>query len=447
MIQTKKNKSTTVAEAAATTTTRNAGVHQNQCRFYVLILFGGILALIGLHQHGHEIQHGSSSSSSSKVLSDLFDLPTTLTKRLGGDRNGQNDPQHNLLRQQPTSSNNNNNNVTTSTAAARTTTSQRLLDHFLKIRTNNGEAAQQQQQQQQEPDQRQHHGPLNVLLFYADDWSMGVLGKLDGRVHTPNIDRLADNGMLFTNNCVTTSVCWVSRATLATGTYLARHRQVFPFIDKVYTSFNWSETLYPKLKHTGRYFTGLVGKWHNGMIDNKLNEAFHVRRFYYGFHYPDHDPTKQHITDMNREHAIQFLDEYVTNHRDRYPNFFLKVSFFATHAIDGHYPSYMPMNGTRDRHYPNGTHIDPPRTATEQHNQRLPPFLTGDGNEGRTRWKKRFEPEYYQSNIKDMYSMATEVDWAVGEVMAALTKHGLDNNTMIIFTTDNGNLAGEHGTS
>ena len=55
---------------------------------------------------------------------------------------------------------------------------------------------------------------LNIVLFYADDWTMQVLGKLNPLVQTPNIDKMADNGMIFTDNCITTSVCWMSRASL-----------------------------------------------------------------------------------------------------------------------------------------------------------------------------------------------------------------------------------------
>lgn len=73
------------------------------------------------------------------------------------------------------------------------------------------------------------HDPLNIVLFYADDWTLKVVGKLNPLVKTPNIDKMADNGMMFTQNCVTTSVCWISRATLMTGVYSARHRQTEPW--------------------------------------------------------------------------------------------------------------------------------------------------------------------------------------------------------------------------
>jgi hypothetical protein len=68
---------------------------------------------------------------------------------------------------------------------------------------------------------------LNIVLFYADDWTMKVLGKLNPLVRTPNIDKMADNGIVFRQNCVTTSICWMSRATLMTGLYTARHQQTY----------------------------------------------------------------------------------------------------------------------------------------------------------------------------------------------------------------------------
>jgi hypothetical protein len=73
------------------------------------------------------------------------------------------------------------------------------------------------------------HEPLNIVLFYADDWTSKIVGKLNPLVNTPNIDEMADNGMMFTQNCVTTSVCWISRASLMTGVYSARHRQTEPW--------------------------------------------------------------------------------------------------------------------------------------------------------------------------------------------------------------------------
>jgi arylsulfatase len=202
----------------------------------------------------------------------------------------------------------------------------------------------------------------------------------------------------------------------------------------------WIETLWPRLKQAG-YYTGLVGKWHAPQPSDKMAEAFDFQRFYYGFHTEKrYDGVTVHITEKNRNDSIDFLNE-----RPQDRNFFLKVSFFATHAIDGHYPSYIPMNGTREKYYPESLgDLPKPKTATQQHWEGLPRRVFNDRNEGRNRWRKRFEPEYFQDNIRDLYSLATEVDWAVGDIMAELKKtdEAAFNNTLFIFTTDNGNLHG-----
>ena len=67
--------------------------------------------------------------------------------------------------------------------------------------------------------------PMNVLLLYADDWRYNTLGVAGNPiVETPVLDALSQEGVRFTENCVTTSICWISRATLYSGQYLARHK-------------------------------------------------------------------------------------------------------------------------------------------------------------------------------------------------------------------------------
>ena len=86
-----------------------------------------------------------------------------------------------------------------------------------------------------------------------------------------------------------------------------------------------------------------------------------------------------------------------------------------------------------------------PKTWTEQHWDDLPWFFN-NRNEGRRRWKNRFDSEEnYQDKLKNLYRMATEVDAVVGAVVEELKEQGVYNNTLLIFTTDNGNLHGEHG--
>ncbi len=81
--------------------------------------------------------------------------------------------------------------------------------------------------------------PLNVLVLYADDWRNDTLGVAGNPVvKTPHLDALAREGVRFTRNCVTTSICGVSRATLFTGQWMSRHG------NKQFAEFKtpWSET-------------------------------------------------------------------------------------------------------------------------------------------------------------------------------------------------------------
>lgn len=96
--------------------------------------------------------------------------------------------------------------------------------------------------------------PLNVVLFYADDWTQKVMGTFNKHVKTPNIDALAKDGMSFTHNCVTTSICWISRATLATGTYAAIHKHLMPGHEAMFNNshFAWKDTMYPLIKKNGK---------------------------------------------------------------------------------------------------------------------------------------------------------------------------------------------------
>jgi Sulfatase len=183
---------------------------------------------------------------------------------------------------------------------------------------------------------RKKNERLNIVLFYADDWTMKVLGKLNPLVQTPNIDAMADNGMLYSHNCVTTSICWISRATLSTGVYAAVHQhKKIGSMTMFNDTIQWPQTLYPLLKANG-YYTGLVGKWHAPAPDEFMKYSFDILNIYYGDHWFKRDGKDRHVTDLNGEDALAFLQ---TRPKDK--NFALTVSFFATHAWDYHDPPYV----------------------------------------------------------------------------------------------------------
>jgi len=104
--------------------------------------------------------------------------------------------------------------------------------------------------------------------------------------------------------------------------------------------------------------------------------------------------------------------------------------------VDGDKRQYLPQNESLWM-YENDT-IPIPLTATEEAWRKMPEFF-GDNNEGRNRWRWRFDtPEKHQSMMKNYYRMATEVDTSVGILLDVLRNEGILNNTLVIFTTDNG---------
>jgi arylsulfatase A-like enzyme len=279
--------------------------------------------------------------------------------------------------------------------------------------------------------------PMNIMLFYADDWTMKVMGKLNPHVHTPNIDRMADEGMLFTNNCVTTSMCWISRGTMLTGTYASRHLFLEPKDETLFRTHAWNETVFPLLKSNG-YYTGIVGKWHAPAPKPEMDLAFDYRNLYFGLHWTVRGGRLRHVTDLNLEDSLHFLQR-----RPKNKPFALKTSFFATHAWDYHKPPYNPKPETQLEYY-NNVDIPVPTTYNTTYWERMPHFFNR-GNEGRVRYLGRFDPPNFQQSIKDLYRMATEVDEAVGQIIRMLRTQGVYDQTLLIFTTDNGNMNGEHG--
>jgi len=283
------------------------------------------------------------------------------------------------------------------------------------------------------PGARAATAPLNVVVLYADDWRHDTLGSAGNPVvKTPHLDALAREGMRFTRNCVTTSICGVSRATLFTGQWMSRHgnRQFAEF------KTPWSET-YPGMLRAAGYYTGHIGKWHNGKFPA---EKFDVGLSYSGTHWiKQPDGTQVHVTKKNETDALAFLRD-----RPKEKPFVLTLAFFATHAEDRNPKQYLPQPESMALY--RDVAVPVPKTATEAHFRRLPPFIANDANEGRNRWKWRFDtPERYQEYMKNYYRLATEVDAVCGRVLAELKAQGVLDRTLVIFTTDNGYFHAEHG--
>ena len=275
--------------------------------------------------------------------------------------------------------------------------------------------------------------PMNILVLLADDWRFDTLGVAGNPVvKTPILDALAGQGVRFTHGCVTTPICGVSRASLLTGQWMSRHG------NHAFDMFKtpWAET-YPGLLRAHEYYVGHVGKWHNGKFPA---EQFDFGRAYSGKHWmKEKDGTKIHVTQKNENDSLEFLR---TRPKDK--PFCLTLAFFATHAEDGNPLQYLPQPQSMALYQ--DVKIPVPVNATEESFHRLPPFIANEKNESRVRWHWRFdEPEKYQTMMKNYYRLANEVDATCGRVLEELKKQGVLDNTLIIFTGDNGYFHGEHG--
>lgn len=275
--------------------------------------------------------------------------------------------------------------------------------------------------------------PLNIVVLYADDWRFDTLGSAGHPVlKTPHLDQLAKEGVRFTHNGVTTAICGVSRASLFTGQWMSRHG------NPAFAMFKtpWAETA-PGVLRAGGYYTGHVGKWHNGKFPP---ENFDFGRAYSGTHWiREPDGTSIHVTQKNENDALEFLRTRPTG-----KPFYLTLAFFATHAEDKNPLQFLPQPASMELYQ--DAVIPVAKTATDAHFKRLPPFIANEENEGRVRWHWRFDtPEKYQTMMKNYYRLATEVDAACGRVLAELRKQGALENTLVIFTGDNGYFHAEHG--
>ncbi len=272
----------------------------------------------------------------------------------------------------------------------------------------------------------------NVVVLFADDWRFDTLSCAGNPiVKTPNLDALAARGVRFRENCVTTSICGVSRATLFTGQWMSRHG------NEGFQAFKtpWSET-YPGILRDNGYWVGHVGKWHNGKFPAK---NFDYGKSYSGRHWmKDEEGNKIHVTAKNEKDSLEFLAG-----RPKDKPFCLTVAFFATHAEDSNPKQFLPQPQSMSLY--NDKPVPVPPNATEESWKRLPEFFDEE-NEGRNRWHWRFDtPEKYQEMMKNYYRLATEVDATCGRIIEELKKQGVYENTLVIFTTDNGYYHAEHG--
>lgn len=282
----------------------------------------------------------------------------------------------------------------------------------------------------------------NIVFFFADDQRNDTLGCAGHSiVKTPTIDGLAKRGVMFENCLVSHSICWVSRTTILSG-LTARSFGSESVADMAKQSA--VETLYSDLLKDAGYRTGYFGKWHAKMPrgyrpQNHFDEFEKIGRNPYLKKMPD--GTERHETELIVDRGIDFIK----NRPDDKP-FALNMWFNASHAEDndkrpgiGHFPWPQAVDGMYEDIQVPAPRLNDPGIFDSQ-----PDFLKQSINRERFFWRWD-TPEKYQTNIRAYYRMISGIDYAIGRFLKVLEAEGLDQNTIIIYSADNGYYLGDRG--
>lgn len=279
----------------------------------------------------------------------------------------------------------------------------------------------------------------NLLLLVTDDQRWDMMGNVTPALHTPEMDRLAREGVRFEQAFVTTAICAASRASLLCGVVERSHRYTFltpPLADR------WVQMSFPKLLRDRGYRTGYVGKFGvntapgaTGLLYDSFTETGHP----YWKKQPD--GAQRHLTDIEGQLALRFLEE-TARADDRKP-FCLTIGFNAPHAEDANPLQYVWQTEV-DELYRDFTVPRPPLSEPAFYNG-LPDFLR-DGTMNRHRWYWRFDFESKRQQMtKGYWRMISGVDVVIGRVRQKLEELALADNTVIIMVGDNGYFLGERG--
>ena len=279
----------------------------------------------------------------------------------------------------------------------------------------------------------------NILFILADDQRADALGcSGNPYIRTPNIDNLASTGMLFPNACIMGghhgAISAPSRAMLLSGKYLFN---VYDKLDGV--------TTMPMLFGEQGYETFGTGKWHNEK--SAFEASFKKGRNVFLGGMSDHfqvpcrdlrsegklsEPEKKGFsTDLFSGVAIDFINDYARG--DLKNPFFCYVAFTAPHDPYSPKPDY--IDAYPDQSLPLPGNFMP-----------LHPFQFDDltvRDENLSPWPRT--PEIIRSALSDYYALITHLDNKVGDIIEALKKNGLYDNTIIVYTADNGLAIGSHG--
>lgn len=318
----------------------------------------------------------------------------------------------------------------------------------------------------------------NIIFLLADDLRWDALSCAGNPVlKTPHVDRLAARGTRFTNAFLTTAICCVSRASILTGQYARRHG-----VNDFSTPLRSFAETYPARLRSADYYTGFIGKWGVAAANRTYLQAcaaefdfwagdmgqssfWHSRTCNYLVNRGTADRTeffcscppaarqREGVEGNGPDSALidpvhaetEFVPAKIRSFLEqRTPGkpFCLSVSFKAPHG---------PWGGFAPRYAKNFEGVAIPRAASvsAEAARRQPAFLRASlGSDKGLRYAEDTDLDGPRNqDLRKYYRLIEGLDFCVGELLRELDQRGLAENTVIIFTSDNGQLTGEHGLS
>jgi arylsulfatase A-like enzyme len=337
----------------------------------------------------------------------------------------------------------------------------------------------------------------NIVFIMSDDHAYQAISAYSNKlITTPNIDRIANEGMLFSNACVTNSICAPSRAVILTG----KHSHINGKVDN-YFPFDTNNVTFPQILQANGYQTAMFGKLHFGNNPKGFDE-FKILPDQGHYYNPDFITKKEgkktftgYVTDIITDMTLDWLKK----ERDENKPFFLAYLHKAPHRewlpAERHYKEFTKrtfpepatlfdtyegrgtasktaeMNILTHMNWAGDSKIKPENMdkmglkEAHAYDKRFYQMTAGRMNaEQKAAFDKVYDPineEFmknypkmskedlmrwrYQRYMQDYLGCIASVDESVGKLLDYLKENGLDENTIIVYTSDQGFYLGEHG--
>lgn len=313
----------------------------------------------------------------------------------------------------------------------------------------------------------------NILFIFSDDHAYQAISAYGDKrqlLQTPNLDRIATEGIRFDRCLVPNSICGPSRATVLTGQY----NHINGFYNNSGSRFDGSRTTMPKLLQAAGYQTALVGKWH--LVSDPTGfdywEIVPGQGRYYNPPMIRNGQRVQHegyVTDIITDLSLDWL-----KHRDKSKPFLLMCQHKAPHR--NWQPNAKYLDHDHDRKYPEPATLfdDYAGRGLAEHDQDMTIEKTMNGADlklttpaeltpaQRAPWEAYYGPRNaafeqahlqgadlvrwkYNRYLHDYLACILSVDESVGRLLKYLDDEGLSKNTIVVYSSDQGFYLGEHG--